>query len=303
MNKKTLAIGIVLALSDVTAGHAYFGGPICPSGPYSVEISDGAGMRLPAYEHGGRTYVLGRKGARYQIRVRNDSDRRVESVISVDGRDVLDGEPANLRKRGYVIDPHGEVLVDGFRLDLGSVAAFRFSSVRDSYAAQMGNALDVGVIGVAIFPERVTRPRRIAYPDQRREGRPGILDDGSNSGAAPSGADTESAPAAPSAEGRGDTRSEQARVLAPSERPGLGTQFGEQRSSPVSEVAFQRARPNHPDQLLTVRYNDRQGLEALGICLDPARQAVEDDVRLREDAHPFLDTPREFSEPPAGWRP
>src|SRR5262249_57151594 len=73
---------------------------------------------------------------------------------SVDGRDVIDGQPARWDKRGYVVDPYGRVTIDGYRLSQESVAAFRFSSVPRSYSAQMGSARDVGVIGVAVFVER-----------------------------------------------------------------------------------------------------------------------------------------------------
>jgi hypothetical protein len=38
------------------------------------------------------------------------------------------------------------------------VAAFRFGGVGDSYAATKGAARNVGVIGVAVFDERESRP-------------------------------------------------------------------------------------------------------------------------------------------------
>jgi hypothetical protein len=91
--------------------------------------------------------------------VRNRSDFRLEAVLSVDGLDVIDGRPASLRKRGYVIDPHRSLLVDGFRQSLGAVAAFRFSPVRESYAQEKyHNTRNVGVIGIAIFNEEGTAP-------------------------------------------------------------------------------------------------------------------------------------------------
>jgi hypothetical protein len=80
-------------------------------------------------------------------------------VLSVDGLDVLDGKAASFAKRGYLIDPRGEVEVDGFRQSTETVAAFRFGSVRGSYAAlKTGDSRNVGVIGVAIFNERGTNP-------------------------------------------------------------------------------------------------------------------------------------------------
>src|SRR5713226_3244573 len=121
---------------------------------YSVEVVDESGTALPTFEHLGRAYVLGTLGQRYLVRVTNRSAQRVEVVTSVDGRDVLDGRPAAWNKRGYIVDAYGGLVIDGFRLNQEAVAAFRFSSVPRSYAAQMGSARDVGVIGVAVFPER-----------------------------------------------------------------------------------------------------------------------------------------------------
>ena len=113
----------------------------------------GAGLR--AAEQCGETYVLGRLGQRYALRITNESPRRIEVVASVDGRDVLDGETADYRSdRGYVIAPWGSVTIDGWRLSQGEAAAFRFARVADSYAARTGSARDVGVIGVAFFGER-----------------------------------------------------------------------------------------------------------------------------------------------------
>ena len=67
--------------------------PVEPARPgaYSVELTDELGNVLPTWSHQGRTYVLGSLGQRYFVRVRNHSGRRAEIVVSVDGRDVLDG--------------------------------------------------------------------------------------------------------------------------------------------------------------------------------------------------------------------
>jgi hypothetical protein len=78
-------------------------------------------------------------------------------VASVDGLDVTDGQPADPARRGYLVDPHGMLTIDGFRTSQDAVAAFRFGRVADSYAAQTGSDRNVGVIGVAIFAERGAR--------------------------------------------------------------------------------------------------------------------------------------------------
>src|SRR5687768_5123116 len=77
--------------------------------PYGFEVLDDRGRSLETFEKGGRYYVLGDSGDRYLIHITNPTDRRVEAVVTVDGLDVIDGEPGDLAKRGYVIQPHGEL--------------------------------------------------------------------------------------------------------------------------------------------------------------------------------------------------
>jgi len=77
------------------------------------------------------------------------------------------------------------------------------------------------------------------------------------------------------------------------ERPGLGTEFGEQRWSSVEYTTFQRQNPSHPASIVEVRYNDRRGLLALGIPVD---SCSDDDAALRESAQPFRQN--QFASPP-----
>lgn len=252
-------------------------------GPYSVELTDELGNVLPTWSLRGRTYVLGTLGERYVVRVRNRSAQRAEVVVSVDGRDVVDGRPASWTKRGYLVDAGGEVAIDGYRLDDASVAAFRFSSVPRSYAALTGDARDVGVVGVAVFPERApvrVTPAPLAAP-RPEHGRQEAPAEKSGSAPQPGEARASTAPA-PSAE-----------------RRGLGTEFGEEHASPVRTVSFERASAR-PAAVLTLRYDDRDGLLALGIAVD-GRWAARDDAWLRETADPFRGN-RTFAEPPPGWR-
>jgi len=80
-------------------------------------------------------------------------------LFSVDGLDVLDGRRASLRKRGYIMTPRSQLIIEEFRQSTEAVAAFRFSPVRESYANEKHHdTRNVGVIGVAIFNERGTNP-------------------------------------------------------------------------------------------------------------------------------------------------
>jgi hypothetical protein len=277
-----------------------------PYAPYGVELVGSDYRHLPTFYQGGRTYVMGSIGERYRIRISNATSRRVEAVVSVDGLDAIDGRTASFEdKRGYVISPWGEVIVDGFRTSLDQVATFRFSSVRDSYAGRKGQDRNVGVIGIAFFPER-------ERPPVRYDPRPVERDDrarGSSDGAPPAKAapapygDSRSASRAPSAAPTGEAKREGAGGYAPrasdadeeSNRPGLGTEFGERRWSSVHYTTFQRESPSHPSHIVELRYNDREGLLALGIPVDDAR-TTPDDLSLRETADPFPRT--RFATPP-----
>jgi hypothetical protein len=125
----------------------------------SVGLKDPIGRFYPGLMVGGRWFVVGKEGRRYSIVVRNKTELRLEVVLSVDGLDVLDGHQASIRKPGYIMSPHSELKVDGFRQSSESVAAFRFSPVRESYAAEKyHNTKNVGVIGIALFNEAGTNP-------------------------------------------------------------------------------------------------------------------------------------------------
>jgi len=68
------------------------------------------------------------------------------------------------------------------------------------------------------------------------------------------------------------------------ERLGLGTEFGEQRTSAASYTQFVRA-PGRPVAIAELRYNDTAGLMALGIQVRPLPDAGE--IMTRETADPF----------------
>lgn len=125
----------------------------------SIGLRDQSGRLLPGLIVGDRWFVVGEVGRRYSIVVRNKSDLRLEVVLSVDGLDVLDGKKSSLSKRGYILAPKSQLVVEGFRQSMDAVAAFRFGPVRESYAQQKyGDSRNVGVIGAAIFHERGTNP-------------------------------------------------------------------------------------------------------------------------------------------------
>ncbi|MEP6654017.1 MAG: hypothetical protein ABJA82_11710, partial [Myxococcales bacterium] len=218
-----------------------------------------------------------------------------------------------------------------WRLSHAEVAAFRFSSVADSYAARTGSAREVGVIGVAIFPERLAPlppPRPVYTPPPYGYRAPPTWNDdlGDHLGYLPEAqAERSRSSSEPrrskSAPAKGDISDNQREGLAdapapasggalargeampsPRSRPGLGTEFGESLTSRVQDVDFVRANAVRPAVVLGARYNDREGLLALGIDLDRCCGAERDqDLALRQSATPFPASDRRYAAPPAGW--
>ncbi|PRP99625.1 hypothetical protein [Enhygromyxa salina] len=119
----------------------------------SFALLDDRGDVLPAASVGSELWAVGQPEARYSLAIANDTSSAFEVVTSVDGLDVIDGAPASFSKRGYIVDPFSSVVIDGWRTSESSVAAFRFSSIEDSYSERMGDGRNVGVIGAAFFRE------------------------------------------------------------------------------------------------------------------------------------------------------
>jgi len=121
----------------------------------------GQGGFLPTYKEWGygRRLVAGEKNRHYTISIRNRSKSTLEIVASVDGLDVQDGKSASFAKRGYLVDPGKTLEIDGFRTSYSHVAAFKFSSVSNSYAnLRHGDTRNVGVIGIAVFTQKGVDP-------------------------------------------------------------------------------------------------------------------------------------------------
>lgn len=111
-----------------------------------------------------RAYVEAVRGARYGIRVDNRSPYRVGLVIAVDGRNIISGEKSflNPRERMYILEPFATGYYEGWRTDRDRIQRFYFTQAADSYAGSWGDHSAMGVIALAVFPER--RPPESAPP-------------------------------------------------------------------------------------------------------------------------------------------
>ena len=125
-------------------------------GTVDVRVMDRAtGETLPIYWHEGKWWVAGKPGRRYAVALTNRGGGRVLTVVSVDGVNVISGETAAPDQAGYVLSSGQVAQITGWRKDMSRVAAFEFTALPNSYAARTGRPDNVGVIGVAVFRERV----------------------------------------------------------------------------------------------------------------------------------------------------
>ncbi len=151
MNKlKILCAALAVALSTQASA---------TGGLVDLGVYDRAeARRLPVHWHQGHAYVAGRPGNEYRLMLRNRSGEPLLAVVSVDGVNVVTGQNADPRQSGYVIAPGRTVEILGWRKSLAQTAAFYFTDLADSYAARSGRPDNVGVIGVALFREKRSRP-------------------------------------------------------------------------------------------------------------------------------------------------
>ena len=278
----------VLLLASLTLASIAAGLPAHAAGSLvDVQIVDRSlNQVLPAHPYRGVPYVAGQPGNRYAVRMVNRTGARVLVVLSVDGINAVSGETAAVNQTGYVLAPYSSAEITGWRKSMTEAAAFYFTSLADSYAARTDRPDNVGVIGAAIYRERVAPPEPRAYAppwssssreseasrDAARGAGSGLND--SRSAAAEAAASTDDraranaapAPASPAAEKQ---RAEAVGRLAQrAER--LGTGHGEREHAPITHTAFERA-GNQPNEVVRVRYDSHANLVAMGVIRAPDR--------------------------------
>jgi hypothetical protein len=236
-----------------------------------VTIYDRAsGRTLPVYWHEGRAYVVGRPGNEYQVIVRNRVGEDLLAVVSVDGLNVMNGEPANPRQSGYIISSWSRMEVKGWRKSLDDVAAFYFTTLGDSYAGRTGRPANVGVIGVALFqrkhyeppPEAAADPSPYRMQPYARER---------------SDAKRENYNEEPRAPKLAQDSSGVATTPAPAASAPLGTGHGRREESRTQWVAFERA-TDTPVETIAIYYDSYRNLVAQGVLQQPMG---------RRDPNPF----------------
>ena len=253
----------------------------------SVALDGRAASLYPAPDGSGRYYLEARAGSRYSVSLANRTGERLGVVLSVDGLNAVSGERETQRGRMYVLDPWQTTSVQGWRTSLSDIRQFTFVDERRSYAARSGQANEkMGWIEVAVYRERHAQVKLREYPysePKRQDSAERQEGDGRNQ-----------APAAPAPEASGsrDTAQAQGKLEAESgarARSYPGTGWGDRAHDPVVLVSFD-PEPN-PSERVTLRYEYRSALVALGVL--PAPAPPRDRLWQRERAEPgFAQAPR-----------
>ena len=264
------------------------------------------GKRVCEYPHDGETFIEGRTGHQYKLRLVNHSPRRAFFVVSIDGLSIMDGQSANRQQSsGYVVGANKTVDIPGWRLNGTQVAQFIFSELDQSYAHQIGKPANIGVIGCAVFEEK--RPLLILNtqlrspwpghepigPRRRRIGpEPRFRET-----LGPIGATADQESGLRNVDQLVHRAADELRIepSADEVHQDVGTGFGQMAEHKVTSVYFNRE--DQPACVMVIRYMGRGNLESLGINLKTAGKPQVATV----DAFPGSITIT-GCQPPSGWR-
>ena len=255
------------------------------------------GRPVKEYHHHGEIWIEGRKGSEFTLRLSNRTGNRILMVPSIDGLSVMDGEEAAFDDRGYVVPAWGHVDVPGWRLNNDEVAKFKFGKSHNSYAAKTGKPRNIGVVGCAVFEEKrkhiriKTTEAKMSYKGGQSRG--GGMRYGSSGGGGTYTSNTmdigdveweittsgtaDSYYGEPISGGSetytNGTIPDVFNVNVADVEPSLGTEFGKKAGHKVQEVTFLKA-SDKPNEVITLRYGDRQELQQRGIDLSQKPQAA-----------------------------
>src|ERR1051326_9169281 len=120
------------------------------NGQYEVEILV-HGKKIKEYnqfiEGEYKTFIEGKENSEYQVKISNNSYRKVLAICNIDSVNVVTGKVAKSPTggRGYIINPYDSVVIKGYRETDSTVGAFKFTSKHKSYAAEKGVEYNSGV--------------------------------------------------------------------------------------------------------------------------------------------------------------
>jgi len=137
---------------------------------FSVEVLIG-GASTTEYAARGRRYIEALENAEYELRIHNPTSSRVAVALSVDGLNTIDARHTSAwDAHKWVIEPYGTINVRGWQMSSENARRFYFTTERDSYAAKLGQAANLGVISAVFFRERAPITILRATPAEPKRG-------------------------------------------------------------------------------------------------------------------------------------
>ncbi len=208
---------------------------------------------VTTYNHKGKTYIEGRVGSEFKLRLKNNTYGRVLVIPSVDGLSIIDGKPASDKSQGYVLSSQQELIVPGWLKSNQEAAKFVFEDSGVSYSAKKGEGTtNCGVVGVMVFNEK------IVYNSIYYNSLSPFYD---NFGNYPTGV---RGMASMNSIGGNVTATAMSASLSSKEPvEKVGTGMGENTSFATTKVDFKRQ--DTPLEIVSLFYDTRKNLEKLGI--------------------------------------
>ena len=256
--------------------------PAATDNGFSVEVIV-AGRPAMEYAARGRRYIEALENAEYELRIHNPTGSRVAVALAVDGLNSIDARHTSAwDAHKWVIEPYGTIDVRGWQMSSESARRFYFTTERDSYAAKLGQASNLGVISAVFFRER--RPITILPvtpgPRRNQELEKDQRSDWPNSGTTPQNA--------PSSTGEASRDAAKQRSVSPSYYPppddeSAATGIGRSVSNGVQWRKMDL--DPRPAGEVTIRYEYRSALVRLGII--PRDYPRPDVLNRRERAQGF----------------
>lgn len=243
---KTIALATLLAVSslaqateyEVVNGHRYFNSEI-----YFTNAN--TGQKMDTFYKNGKTYIAGKVGDNYEINLcgTKRTPGRNLYVVSVDGLNVISGEPASYNQTGYVVSNGQCSKIKGWRKNMKEEAKFVLTASSGSYATRTNNdQRNIGVIGFAVFNEDVPMPA----PEIPLSISASKMNEASVDAAGPS---------APMMKER---------AMAPLKEEKIGTGHGERVTSQAKDTEFKKA-SDKPYRVMQFYYDSYDNLVSKGI--------------------------------------
>ena len=248
-----------------------------------------------------KTFIEGRQGTEYALKITNYTNQKLLAIASVDGLSVVSGKKTDgYRGRGYIIQPYGNVTIKGFRESDNSVGSFMFTNKEGSYASEQGGEKNSGIIAVNLIDEKVSYqiinssqpypPYDPWSPKKNTKGWPDITCDKIYNGTS---ADTSNVTFTASTSNVSTTNFMCATPIAGGQTKAanfdLGSTFGKRIEDKITHKAFEKG--NIVSQF-KIYYASRSALESIGIKFYQEKQ-------INEWPEPFN---QEYCQPPHNWK-